>query len=263
MPSQEHSGPAKAEAPVIRWSGIRKSFGQTDVLKGVDLDVKGGETLAIIGRSGIGKSVLVKTLLGLVVPDSGEIYLDGHPIVSDAAGMALSRRTCGMVFQNSALFDSMTVAENLALPYWENTDMPRDRIVGRIGVLLKQVGMPGVEDLMPSELSGGMRKRVALARALADEPNIVLYDEPTTGLDPVMAGAINDLIVQVNEELGVTSIVVTHELTTVRAVADSVAMLHDGSIAFHGTTDELFETTDPNVRRFLAGSGRSAAGAVR
>jgi phospholipid/cholesterol/gamma-HCH transport system ATP-binding protein len=251
---------------VIRWQGICKSFGEHEVLTGVDLEVERGKTLAIIGRSGIGKSVLIKTLLGLVVPDSGQVFVAGRPIIGDPGGMVHARRMCGMVFQNSALFDSMTVAENLALPYWENSDLSVAEIMARIGTLLAQVGMPGVEELKPAELSGGMRKRVALARALADEPEIMLYDEPTTGLDPIMANAIDNLIVKTQESMRITSVVVTHELSTVRKAADRVAMLHDGRIVFHGDTDELFGSGDERVREFLdvsAGTGAGAAQAAR
>jgi phospholipid/cholesterol/gamma-HCH transport system ATP-binding protein len=158
-----------------------------------------------------------------------------------------------MVFQNAALFDSMTVAENLALPYWENTALAEAEILEHIDRLLSMVGMAGFGGLMPSELSGGMRKRVSLARALGDEPEIILYDEPTTGLDPIMSDAINSLICSTQEKLNVTSIVVTHDLTTVRKVADGVAMLNEGRIAFHGTVEGLFSATDDVVRQFIEG----------
>jgi len=239
--------------PIIQWRNVWKSFDDNRVLKGVTLDVYSGETLIIIGRSGEGKSVLLKTLLGLVTPEDGEVYVEGRDILTDRKAMVKARGILGMVFQSSALFDSLTVAENLALPYWENTDIPAGRILDNIRQLLALVGMRDVEELLPSELSGGMRKRVGLARALADEPQIILYDEPTTGLDPIMADAINDLIVDTQRELNVTSIVVTHDLTTVRKVADRVAMLHDGEIIFVGTADELFASNDPYVRQFIEG----------
>ena len=160
----------------------------------------------------------------------------------------------GMVFQNSALFDSMTVIENLALPYWENTNWPRERILERCAELLAMVGLKDVEDLLPSELSGGMKRRVGLARALADEPEIIIYDEPTTGLDPIMADAINRLILRVQREVNVTSIVITHDMSTARTTADHVALLADGRIAFYGTPDELFESDDARVQQFIRGS---------
>jgi len=245
---------------LIRWVNVHKRFSDNLVLRGVTLEVCRGETLAVIGRSGCGKSVLLKTLVGLVRPDSGEIWMEGKQVAGDARAMTEAQKLCGMVFQSAALFDSLTVAENLALPYWENTDLPPEEIVVKIGHLLAMVGMEDAEDLMPSELSGGMRKRVSLARALADEPDIILYDEPTTGLDPIMADTINNLILQMQRELGVTSIVVTHDLVTVRKVANHVAMLHDGKIIFYGTVDEFFDADDPAVRQFIEGN---AEGPIR
>ena len=239
--------------PIIRWDDIHKSFDGKPVLQGVSLEVFPGESLAIIGRSGCGKTVLMKTLLGLTKPDRGEVYVEGRQIVGDAEALDHTRRMCGMVFQHAALFDSMTVAENMALPYLEHTDLPVDRILERVSELLSRVGMAGAEPLKPSELSGGMRKRVGLARALAEEPRIILYDEPTTGLDPVTADSINDLILQMQNEFNVTGIVVTHDLASARKVADRVAMLHEGRVVFLGAVDELFSSTDPTVRQFVEG----------
>ncbi len=238
---------------LIRWEEVHKSFGANHVLRGVTLEVCKGETLVIIGRSGCGKSVLLKTLVGLIPPDSGRIWVKNRQIVGDPSAMAEAQRLCGMVFQGAALFDSLSVAENLALPYWENTDLSRGEIEERIRSLLALVGLREVEQLMPAELSGGMRKRVSLARALADEPEIILYDEPTTGLDPIMADAINELIRSTQEKVKLTSIVVTHDLSTVRKVANHVAMLHEGRIVFHGTPDELFLSADPVVTQFIQG----------
>jgi len=240
--------------PIIRWVNVYKRFGDNVVLRGVTLDVQRGETLAVVGRSGVGKSVLLKTLLGLMAPDSGEVWVRGRRVTGSQSAMDEGRRLIGMVFQNSALFDSMTVAENIALPYWENTSLPREEVMERVTRLLGMVGLSKVEDLMPAALSGGMRKRVALARALADEPEIILYDEPTTGLDPIMADAINGLIIQMQRDLNVTSIVVTHEMATVRKVAHHVALLHNGEIIFHGTTEDLFTTDNPYVRQFIEGN---------
>jgi phospholipid/cholesterol/gamma-HCH transport system ATP-binding protein len=208
----------------------------------------------VVGRSGEGKSVLLKTLVGLIRPDSGEIWVDGRQIVGDDGALDLSRRLCGMVFQSAALFDSFTVGENIALPYWENTDMTVEQVEAKVRGLLAMVGMEGLEHLMPAELSGGMRKRVSLARALADEPEIVLYDEPTTGLDPIMADTINNLIVQMERELSVTSIVVTHDLQSVRKVADDVAMLHEGRVIFYGPAQEFLGSDMPAIRQFIEGS---------
>ncbi|HRU22587.1 MAG TPA: ABC transporter ATP-binding protein [Candidatus Latescibacteria bacterium] len=238
---------------LIRWEEVHKSFGANHVLRGVTLQVCQGETLVIIGRSGCGKSVLLKTLVGLISPDSGRIWVKDRPIVGDPSAMAEAQRLCGMVFQGAALFDSLSVAENLALPYWENTDLSKGEIEERIRSLLALVGLRDVEQLMPAELSGGMRKRVSLARALADEPEIMLYDEPTTGLDPIMADAINELIRSTQDKVKLTSIVVTHDLSTVRKVANHVAMLHEGRIVFHGTPDELFASADPVVTQFIQG----------
>ncbi|HPU84782.1 MAG TPA: ABC transporter ATP-binding protein [Candidatus Latescibacteria bacterium] len=238
---------------LIRWEEVHKSFGANHVLRGVTLHVCRGETLVIIGRSGCGKSVLLKTLVGLISPDSGKIWVKDRQIVGDPPAMAEAQRLCGMVFQGAALFDSLSVAENLALPYWENTDLSREEIEERIRSLLALVGLRDVEQLMPAELSGGMRKRVSLARALADEPEIILYDEPTTGLDPIMADAINELIRSTQEKVKLTSIVVTHDLSTVRKVANNVAMLHEGRIVFHGPPDELFGSADPVATQFIQG----------
>lgn len=241
-------------ACLIRWVNVHKSFGSNDVLRGVTVEVCRGETLAVVGRSGEGKSVLLKTLVGLVRPDSGEIWVNGRQILGDREALDASRRLCGMVFQSAALFDSLAVGENLALPYWEGTDLGIEQIEAKIGRLLAVVGMEGLEGLMPAELSGGMRKRVSLARALADEPEIILYDEPTTGLDPIMADTINNLIIQMQRELSVTSIVVTHDLQCVRKVADYVAMLHEGTIIFYGPVREFLRSEMPAIRQFIEGS---------
>jgi phospholipid/cholesterol/gamma-HCH transport system ATP-binding protein len=239
---------------IVEWRDVRKSFGDNRVLNGVTLGVKRGATLVIIGQSGSGKSVLVKTLLGLVAPEGGEVLVEGRNILGNRHAMDAGLKLIGMVFQNSALFDSMNVAENLALPYWESTDWTRERIMRRVTELLGMVGLRNIEHLMPSELSGGMKKRVGLARALADEPEIIIYDEPTTGLDPIMADAINQLIRRIQNEVHVTSIVITHDLSTVRHTADHVALLHGGRIVFYGTADELFASDNEHVRRFVSGT---------
>lgn len=243
-----------SESPnLIEWRGVHKRFGPNRVLRGVDLQVRPGATLVIVGRSGCGKSVLLKTLVGLVTPDQGEIRVQGREILGDASAMAVTQKLCGMVFQGAALFDSLTVAGNLALPYWENTDLGVDEIKERIRHLLALVGLHDIEERMPADLSGGMRKRVSLARALADEPEIILYDEPTTGLDPIMSDAINELILSTQEQVKVTSIVVTHDLNTVRKVANCVAMVHEGQIVFQGTPDDFFASGDPIVVQFVEG----------
>lgn len=245
--------PAGREGAIVRWRDVHKAFGDNDVLNGVTLDAFRGETLVIIGQSGSGKSVLVKTLLGLVEPDSGGISVEGRDILRSRREMARGLKLFGMVFQNSALFDSLTVAENLALQYWENTDWPRERIMSRVAELLGMVGMKDVEDLTPAELSGGMKKRIGLARALADEPEIIIYDEPTTGLDPIMSDAINQLILRIQQDVKVTSIVITHDMSTVRKTADHVALLHGGRIVFYGTPEELLASDDGYVQQFVRG----------
>ena len=242
------------EKAIVRWVDVCKAFDDNIVLDGVSLDVHRGDTLVIIGQSGTGKSVLVKTLLGLVTPDSGDVIVEGRSILKSRRAMSSSLKLLGMVFQNSALFDSLSVAENLALPYWENSDWPVERILERCSELLEMVGMRGVESLYPAELSGGMKKRIGLARALADEPEIIIYDEPTTGLDPIMSDAINRLIVRIQEEVKVTSIVITHDMSTVQKTADHVALLHAGQIIFYGTPEELFASDDGYVQQFIRGT---------
>jgi phospholipid/cholesterol/gamma-HCH transport system ATP-binding protein len=241
------------DGPIIRWEGIHKAFDGKPVLRGVTLDVHCGETLVIIGKSGCGKTVLMKTLVGLETPDSGSIRVNGRNIIGERDAMRYARALCAMVFQSAALFDSMTVAENLALFAIENTHEPIPAILDHIEDLLNRVGMAGAGNLKPAALSGGMRKRVSLARALAQKPEIILYDEPTTGLDPITADSINELILQMHRDSEVTSVVVTHDLVSARKVGDRVAMLHEGEIVFEGTMDALFESDNPIVSRFVRG----------
>jgi len=241
------------DGPIVRWEDVHKTFDGNPVLCGVTLNVRRGETLVILGRSGCGKTVLMKTLVGLEIPDSGSIRVNGRDVVGDGEAMRYARTLCAMVFQNSALFDSMTVAGNLALSAIENTHTPIPQIIERIESLLGRVGMPGAGDLKPAALSGGMRRRVGLARALAQEPDIMLYDEPTTGLDPITADSINELILQMHRDHDVTSVVVTHDLVSARKIGNRVAMLHEGEIVFEGTMDALFESDNPIVRRFVRG----------
>ncbi|MDP2982571.1 MAG: ABC transporter ATP-binding protein [Candidatus Latescibacter sp.] len=240
--------------PRIELREVYKSFGNNQVLRGVSLSARQGETLAIIGQSGVGKSVILKLMVGLIKPDRGMVLVDGEDI-NDAGEESLFRirKKFGFLFQGSALLDSLTVEENVGLGLTEHLSFSQGEIRRIVADKLGMVGMQGVEDYLPSDLSGGMKKRVGLARAIAMEPEIILYDEPTTGLDPITADSINELIVYLKNRLAITSVVVTHDMTSVRRVADRVAMLHDGEIIFTGTIAELDITDDPVVRQFIEG----------
>lgn len=234
---------------------IYKSFLLKRVLKGVDLIINPGETLVIMGQSGCGKSVLLKHLVGLISPDRGHVYVDGEDITHFRTKKLFEMRMrFGMVFQGAALFDSLTVAENVGLAIREHTDKPESEIAEICEQKLRMVGMTGVGDKRPAELSGGMKKRVGFARAIAMEPECVLYDEPTTGLDPIMADVINNLIIKLNDELDITSVVVTHDLASAYKVGDRIAMLHNGKIIFAGTPDEIRDTDNETIRQFVEGS---------
>lgn len=236
---------------------LHKSFGSNSVLRGVNLIIKEGESLAIIGRSGCGKSVLLKHIVGLLSPDKGCIKFEGK-VINDLERKELYevRRKFGFLFQGAALFDSMTVEENvsLALVESENKTSP-DEIKKIVEEKLELVGLPGTQKLKPSELSGGMKKRVGLARALVTNPDYILYDEPTTGLDPIMSDSIDDLIKDLNEKLNVTSIIVTHDMFSVKNTADKIAMMHDGKIYFTGTPQEVLDSTDPVIQKFIQRTG--------
>ena len=239
---------------MIEIRNLQKSFGGKPVLRGVNLDIQKGESQIIIGRSGSGKSVLLKHIIGLVKPDAGQIYVDGEE-VTDASTRDLyrMRRKFGMLFQGAALFDSMTVGENVALGVREHRMFDEAEINRRVAEKLELVRLPNTQQLKPAELSGGMKKRVGLARALMMEPEFVLYDEPTTGLDPITSDAINELIIECNKQLGVTSIIVTHDMTSAYKVGNRFAMLHDGEVIFTGTTDEVRSTNHAVVRQFIEG----------
>ncbi len=237
---------------MIEIKNLWKSFGSKEVLKGVDLTIKKGITLVIIGRSGSGKSVILKHIIGLLKPDKGEIFIEGQNITTmNEKGIYLVRKKFGFLFQGAALFDSMSVGENIALGLKENTDLPEEKIWEIVAEKLEMVGLPEIEKMKPADLSGGMKKRVSLARSLATNPEYILYDEPTTGLDPVMSDQIDDLITELSQKLKVTSIVVTHDIFSVYDVADEVAMIHDGKTYFYGTPKELIETDDKLIRDFL------------
>lgn len=239
----------------IEYRAVRKRFGGNHVLRGVDLRIPGGRITAIIGRSGEGKSVLLKHCLGLLSPDSGAVLVDGVD-VSRLRGAALNqvRAKFGMLFQGGALFDSMTVEQNVAFPLAEHSRLGASEISERVRETLRLVGLEGVEARMPSELSGGMKKRVGLARAIIREPEIILYDEPTTGLDPILADSIHRLIVRMQEVLRVTSVMISHDVEKVLRLAHHVGMLHQGRIICAGAPEEIRASEDPLVRQFIAGT---------
>ncbi len=231
---------------------LRKSFGEKQILKGVNLKIEKGITLVIIGRSGCGKSVLLKHIIGLLKPDSGDILIEDKNITGMNEKQIFEvRKKFGFLFQGAALFDSMNVEENIGLALKENTTMPKREIAEVVAEKLELVGLPNIQNMKPSDLSGGMKKRVSLARSLATNPEYILYDEPTTGLDPEMSDQIDELIKELANKLSVTSIVVTHDIFSVYDVADEVAMMHEGKIYFHGTPNELINTNDRLIRDFL------------
>ena len=234
------------ESVMIEARNLRKSFGPQLVLDGVSFRIENGESVAIIGRSGGGKSVLLKHLIGLLQPDAGEVLIDGENIEPMNERQLLRvRRKFGMVFQGAALFDSMTVAENVAFGLRRHEHLTEAEIARRVAETLEMVDLPGTEDKNPAELSGGMRKRVGLARAIVYEPQIVLYDEPTTGLDPIVSDSIDQLIMRVRDHLKVTTVVVTHDMRTARRVGKRVLMLHDKKIYASGTPEEIFRVAGP------------------
>ena len=236
---------------------LHKSFNSNKVLRGVNLNINEGETLAIIGKSGCGKSVLLKHIVGLLFPDSGTVKIEGKDITEvKSTELYLIRRNFGFLFQGAALFDSMTVEENIALPIVENNyKIPNGEVQKSIEEKLELVGLPGTQKLKPAELSGGMKKRVGLARALITNPKYVLYDEPTTGLDPIMSDSIDELIKNLNDKLNVTSIVVTHDMFSVKNVADKIAMMHEGKIYFEGTSEEILASKDNVIENFIKRTG--------
>ena len=229
-----------------------KQFEGYQVLNGVNLTVENGETMVIMGCSGCGKSVLLKLIIGLMKPDRGEIWIDGRE-TTDLTEKQMDgvRKRFGMVFQSSALFDSLTVAENVAFSVSRHTNMTREQIADLVAEKLELVGLGGTEDVMPVDLSGGMKKRVSLARAISMNPEIILYDEPTTGLDPVIGEEINRLIVELQDKLKVTSLVVTHDMKSAFSIGTRMAMLYDGRIIEEGPPDEFRRSTEPVVKQFI------------
>jgi phospholipid/cholesterol/gamma-HCH transport system ATP-binding protein len=242
---------------MISIKNLYKSFDTKPVLTGVNLDIKKGETIVIIGRSGCGKSVLVKNIVGLLKPDSGYVLVEGQNVNEmNQKELYDLRRKFGFLFQGAALFDSMTVEENVSLPLRESfRDIPPDEIKKLVDENLGLVGLKGINKLKPAELSGGMKKRVGLARALVTKPDYIFYDEPTTGLDPIMSDSIDLMIKDLSDKLNVTSIVVTHDMYSVNNVADRVAMMHEGKIYFDGTPAELINSKDPIIVDFIKRTG--------
>ena len=240
---------------MIRINNLHKSFVGNRVLRGVNLEIKEGETITIIGGSGCGKSVLLKHIVGLLRPEVGEIEIDGQEITRlGMEELAEVQKKFGMLFQGAALFDSLTVGENISFGLRMLTDLDEKEIKRRVSEKLPLVGLEGIEQLMPAELSGGMKKRVALARAIATNPKYILYDEPSTGLDPIMADVINNLILDLQKKLKITSIVVTHDMVTAYKVSDRIAMLYQGRIEEIRTPEEIKETKNSVVRQFIVGS---------
>ena len=238
---------------MIEISNLHKSFGSNKVLRGVNLDIDTGETLVIIGRSGCGKSVLIKHIVGLLYPDEGYVKVEGKRVDEMNFKELYKLRTkFGFLFQGSALFDSMTVEENIILPLVESRKtFTKEELAKKVEDKLELVGMVGVQQHKPAELSGGMKKRVGLARALITDPDYIFYDEPTTGLDPIMSDSIDELIKELTDKLNVTSIVVTHDMYSVKNVAHQVAMMHEGIIHFVGAPDELINSEDSIIREFI------------
>ena len=246
-------------SPMIAVRSLAKKIGEQGILRGVDLEVARGETLAIIGRSGGGKSVLLKHLVGLMEPDVGEIWVEGQNIIGlTERQLGAVREKIGILFQGAALFDSMTVAENIAFPLREAGERNPKVLREKVREMLDVVELEGQEEKMPESLSGGMKKRVGLARSIVRRPSCVLYDEPTSGLDPVVSDSINRLIRRLQKRLGMTSVVVTHDMKSAFDVANHVAYLHEGRIYFYGTPNQLQQTSDPILQDFLLGRSEGA-----
>ena len=240
---------------MIRIVDLHKSFADNKVLNGVNLEIKDRETITIIGGSGCGKSVLIKHIVGLLKPDSGDIFIDEKKITGlDENSLSNVQKNFGFLFQGAALFDSLTVADNVAFGLRNLTDKSEDEISEKVKICLSMIGLEGIDNMKPSELSGGMKKRVALARAIATDPKYIFYDEPTTGIDPIMADVINDLIIHLQKSLDITSVVVTHDIASAYKISNRIAMLYDGKIIGMGTPDEIKKTENPYIRQFTTGS---------
>ena len=248
------AGEAATGEDLVRLVGVHKAFGNLHVLRGVDLNFRRGETTVILGPSGTGKSVLLKHIVGLLRPDQGEVYFKGERVDSMAADELVEmRKQVGYLFQMGALFDSMNVEQNVCFPLVEHATMSRQEQKERAARVLEMVGLGGTQKKMPNDLSGGQRKRVALARAVVLEPCLVLYDEPTTGLDPIRADLINELIIALSDRLGITSIVVTHDMASANKIADRMVLLYDGHIVCDGKPEQFRQTENQLVQRFIHG----------
>jgi phospholipid/cholesterol/gamma-HCH transport system ATP-binding protein len=248
----------------VEFQGVRKSYGPKNVLRGVDLKVYRGEVLVILGGSGTGKSVTLRHILGLEAPDDGRVLIEDEDITDlPEEELYRVRKKFGMLFQSGALFDSMTVFENIAFPLREHTDMSEEEVSRAVHEKLELVDLPGSEHLMPVDLSGGMRKRVGLARSIVLNPKMILYDEPTTGLDPITAQKINELIIDLQSKLNVTSVVVTHDIQSAFSVGDRIAFLNQGVFEWVGTMDAARDTDHPQLREFLRSSAVVAAQPTR
>jgi len=249
MDAVEEPGPV-GDAIVVQ--DLCKSFQDQQVLKGINLTAKRGQITTLMGASGSGKSVLVKHIIGLLRPDSGEIWVDGRRLSDlSSAELRALRTRFGFVFQNAALFDSMSVEENIGFPLKEHSRLKRREIRSRVSEILERLHLPGIEKKYPEELSGGMRKRVALARSLVMKPEFMIYDEPTTGLDPIMMREVDDMIRETQEDLGVTSLIISHDVGCSFRLSDRIAMLHEGTICLEGTPEEFRASADPIIRRFI------------
>ena len=239
---------------IISLRDVYKKFGEHQVLSGVNLDVYKGETLVIMGGSGCGKSTVLRHMVGAIKPDSGKVYMRGQDLAElNEDELDVLRKKFGILFQSGALFDSLSVKENICLPLREHTKLDEGIMSIMVKMKLELVGLRGFENLMPSQLSGGMKKRVGLARTIAMDPEIIFYDEPTTGLDPIMAGVIDKLILDLSKKLSITSVVVTHDMNSVFRIADRIAMLHEGKIVQVGTKEEIKNTVNPLAKQFVKG----------
>jgi phospholipid/cholesterol/gamma-HCH transport system ATP-binding protein len=239
---------------MVRLVDVHKSFGPLRVLAGIDLELKRGQTTVIMGPSGTGKSVLLKHIVGLIRPDRGEVWFEGKRIdTMDEHDLVEMRKKIGFLFQMGALFDSMNVGDNVTFPLVEHSEMSREERAHRCDQVLKMVGLAGIQKKMPADLSGGQKKRVALARAVVLEPDMILYDEPTTGLDPIRSDVINELIISLSKNLGVTSLVVTHDMLSANKVADRMVMLYDGHVIADGSPEEFRHSENDTVQRFIKG----------
>lgn len=242
---------------MIQIKNLHKSFGGHPVLNGVNLEIEKGETMVVIGQSGVGKSVLLKHIMGIIKPDQGEIQVDGVNIATlDMNALNKVRRRFGMLFQGAALFDSLTVGENVSFALSRYTSLEEKAIQEKVKEKLALVGLRDIENIKPAELSGGMKKRVGLARAIAMDPEAVFYDEPTTGVDPIMADAINNLIISLHNKLKITSIAVTHDMTSAYKIANRIAMLYQGVIVGVGTPEEIKATSNPVIHQFITGEAK-------